>query len=207
MNQPLYSSGLLENVVNEFSRLPGIGKKTALRMALYLLKQDMDAVRQFGEAVIRMRSEVVYCKHCMNLSDTEVCDICSDPRRDHTLICVVESVRDVMAIENTLQYHGTYHVLGGVISPMEGIGPADLTIDALEKRMGENRAEEVILALSATMEGDTTNFYIARKLKDSAVKLSVLARGVSVGDELEYADQITLGRSILHRQPFEINGM
>jgi recombination protein RecR len=207
MSQQLYSSGLLEKAVNEFSKLPGIGKKTALRMALHLLKQEADSVRQFSEAIIRMRNEVVYCKRCMNLSDTELCEICSNPRRDHTLICVVESVRDVMAIENTLHNNGAYHVLGGVISPMDGVGPADLTVEALEKRIAADRVEEVILALSATMEGDTTNFYIARKLKDAAVKLSVLARGVSVGDELEYADQITLGRSILHRQPFETGGI
>jgi recombination protein RecR len=205
MNQQLYSSKLLENVVNEFSTLPGIGKKTALRMALHLLKQDIADVKLFGEAIIQLRSEVVYCRHCMNLSDTEECEICSNPHRDHSIICVVESIRDVMAIESTMQYNGVYHVLGGVISPMDGVGPADLTVDALENRLKEGVVEEIILALSTTMEGDTTNFYIARKLKDTAVKISMLARGVSIGDELEYADQITLGRSIINRQPFENN--
>lgn len=205
MNQQLYSSKLLENVVNEFSTLPGIGKKTALRMALHLLKQDIADVKLFGEAIIQLRSEVVYCRHCMNLSDTEECEICSNPHRDHSIICVVESIRDVMAIESTMQYNGVYHVLGGVISPMDGVGPADLTVDALENRIKEGGVEEIILALSTTMEGDTTNFYIARKLKDTAVKISMLARGVSIGDELEYADQITLGRSIINRQPFENN--
>ncbi|MDR3094820.1 MAG: recombination mediator RecR [Bacteroidales bacterium] len=204
MNQQLYSSKLLENVVNEFSKLPGIGQKTALRMALHLLKQETASVQQFGESIIRLRNEVVYCKRCMNLSDTDVCEICANPRRDPSLICVVESIRDVMAIENTMQYNGVYHVLGGIISPMDGVGPADLTVDALEKRVKEGDVAEVILALSTTMEGDTTNFYIARKLKDAAVKISTLARGVSIGDELEYADQITLGRSIIHRQPFEM---
>ncbi|MDR2038155.1 MAG: recombination mediator RecR [Bacteroidales bacterium] len=203
MNQQLYSSKLLENVVNEFSRLPGIGKKTALRMALYLLKQETESVRQFGEAVIQLRSEITYCKHCLNLSDSDVCDICSNPRRDHSMVCVVESIRDVMSIENTMQYQGVYHVLGGVISPMDGIGPSDLTIDSLENKVKENEISEIILALSTTMEGDTTNFYIYRKLKDFPVKISTLARGVSIGDELEYADQVTLGRSIINRQPFE----
>jgi recombination protein RecR len=204
MNQQLYSSKLLENVVNEFSKLPGIGQKTALRMALHLLKQDAASVQQFGESIIRLRNEVIYCKHCMNLSDAEVCEICANPRRDQSLICVVETIRDVMAIENTMQYNGVYHVLGGIISPMDGVGPADLTVDALERRVNEGGVAEIILALSTTMEGDTTNFYIARKLKDATIKISTLARGVSIGDELEYADQITLGRSIIHRQPFEM---
>jgi recombination protein RecR len=203
MNQQLYSSKLLENVVNEFSKLPGIGKKTSLRMALHLLKQDIDSVKRFGEAIIQLRNEIVYCKHCMNLSDTEVCEICANPRRDHATICVVESIRDVMSIENTMQYQGVYHVLGGVISPMDGVGPSDLTMNLLEERIQEGGVAEIILALSTTMEGDTTNFYIYRKLKDTSVKISALARGVSIGDELEYADQITLGRSIVNRQPFE----
>jgi len=202
MNQ-LYSSRLLENVVNEFSKLPGIGKKTAMRMALHLLKQDEESVRQFGQAVIQLRSEVVYCRECHNLSDTEVCQICSSPRRDHSTVCVVETIRDVMSIENTMQYQGVYHVLGGVISPMDGIGPADLNIESLERKVAAGTVSEVILALSATMEGDTTNFYIFRKIKNDAVIVSTLARGLAVGDELEYADQVTLGRSIINRMPFE----
>lgn len=199
----LYSSKLLESAVNEFSKLPGIGKKTALRMALHLLRQDVEAVRQFGRAVVQLRDEVMYCRECHNLSDTEVCEICSNPRRDHATVCVVETVRDVMSIENTMQYEGIYHVLGGIISPMEGVGPADLNIESLERKVAEGKVSEVILALSATMEGDTTNFYIYRKIKNEAVMVSALARGLSVGDELEYADQITLGRSIVHRMPFE----
>jgi len=202
MNQ-LYSSRLLENAVNEFSKLPGIGKKTALRMALHILKQDEESVRQFGQAVIQLRSEVVYCRECHNLSDTEVCEICSNTRRDHSTVCVVETVRDVMSIENTMQYHGVYHVLGGVISPMDGIGPADLSIDLLEKKVAEGKVSEIILALGATMEGDTTNFYIYRKIMHLPVAVSTLARGLAVGDELEYADQVTLGRSIVNRMPFE----
>ena len=202
MNQ-LYSSKLLENVVSEFSKLPGIGKKTALRMALHLLKQDEESVRQFGQAVIQLRNEVMYCRECHNLSDTELCDICSSPRRDHSTVCVVETIRDVMSIENTMQYQGVYHVLGGVISPMDGIGPADLTIESLERKVAAGMVSEVILALSTTMEGDTTNFYIYRKIKNDAVIVSTLARGLSVGDELEYADQVTLGRSIVNRMPFE----
>jgi len=202
MNQ-LYSSKLLENVVNEFSKLPGIGKKTAMRMALHLLRQDEESVKQFGQAVIRLRSEVMYCRECHNLSDTDLCEICSSPRRDHSMVCVVETVRDVMSIENTMQYQGVYHVLGGVISPMDGIGPADLTIDSLERKIASGAVSEIILALSATMEGDTTNFYIFRKVKHNEVTVTTLARGLSVGDELEYADQVTLGRSIINRMPFE----
>jgi len=202
MNQ-LYSSRLLENVINEFSKLPGIGKKTAMRMALHLLKQDEESVKQFGQAVIQLRSEVKYCRECHNLSDTEVCAICSSPRRDHSTVCVVETIRDVMSIENTMQYQGVYHVLGGVISPMDGIGPADLNIESLERKVATGTVSEVIFALSATMEGDTTNFYIYRKIKNDAVVVSTLARGLSVGDELEYADQVTLGRSIINRTLFE----
>jgi len=202
MNQ-LYSSKLLENAVNEFSKLPGIGKKTALRMALYLLKQEEESVKQFGQALIQMRCEVIYCKFCFNLSDTEVCEICSNSRRDHSVVCVVETVRDVMSIENTMQYKGIYHVLGGVISPMDGIGPSDLNIDSLVQKVADGKVSEIILALSATMEGDTTNFYIYRKVKSFSVVISTLARGLAVGDELEYADQVTLGRSIVNRMPFE----
>ncbi len=203
MNQQLYSSKLLENVVNEFSKLPGIGKKTALRMALHLLKQEEESVKQFGQAVIQLRSEVRYCIRCHNLSDSEVCEICSDPHRDQTTVCVVETIRDVMSIENTGQYRGVYHVLGGVISPMDGIGPSDLTVESLEQKVAEGKVAEIILALSTTMEGDTTNFYIYRKVKDLPVVISTLARGVSIGDELEYTDQVTLGRSIVNRLPFE----
>jgi len=202
MNQ-LYSSKLLENVVSEFSKLPCIGKKTAMRMALHLLRQDEESVRQFGQAVIRLRSEVMYCRDCHNLSDTELCEICSSPHRDHSTVCVVETVRDVMSIENTMQYQGVYHILGGVISPMDGIGPADLTIDSLERKVASGAVSEIILALSATMEGDTTNFYIYRRVKHHEVNVTTLARGLSVGDELEYADQVTLGRSIINRIPFE----
>ena len=202
MNQ-LYSSKLLENVVGEFSKLPGIGKKTALRMALHLLKQDEESVRQFGQSVIQLRSEVMYCRDCHNLSDTEICEICSNARRDHSIVCVVETIRDVMSIENTTQYQGVYHVLGGVISPMDGIGPADLTIESLERRISGGTVSEMILALSTTMEGDTTNFYIYRKVKHFPIIISTLARGLAVGDELEYADQVTLGRSIVNRMPFE----
>ena len=172
-------------------------------MALHLLRQDEESVRQFGQAVIQLRSEVIYCRECHNLSDTEICEICSNPRRDHSVICVVETIRDVMSIENTMQYQGVYHVLGGVISPMDGIGPADLNIESLGQKVAGGTASEVILALSATMEGDTTNFYIYRKIKNDAVVVSTLARGLSVGDELEYADQVTLGRSIVNRMPFE----
>ena len=202
MNQ-IYSSKLLENVVNEFSKLPGIGKKTALRMALFLLKQDEEMVKQFGQAIIQLRSEIVYCKFCFNLSDTDVCEICSNTRRDHSVVCVVETVRDVMSIENTMQYQGIYHVLGGVISPMDGIGPSDLNINALAQKVADGKVSELILALSATMEGDTTNFYIYKKVKHLPVVVSTLARGLAVGDELEYADQITLGRSLVNRMPFE----
>ena len=199
----LYSSRLLEDVINEFSRLPGIGKKTALRLALFLLKQDEETVRQFGQAVIRLRTEVKYCCECHNLSDTELCEICSNSRRDKSVVCVVETLRDVMSIEDTMQFQGVYHVLGGIISPMDGVGPADLTIDTLEKKVADGKISEIILALSATMEGDTTSFYIYRKVKNFPVIVSTLARGLAVGDELEYADQVTLGRSIVNRTPFE----
>ena len=197
-----YPSQLLENAVEEFAKLPGIGRKTALRLVLFLLRQESDEVEAFAQAVSRMRKEVKYCKVCHNISDTDLCPICSDQRRDSSVICVVENIRDVMAIENTQQYHGLYHVLGGIISPMEGIGPSDIEIDSLIKRVEAGGVEEVIFALSSTMEGDTTNFYISRKLASSPVKLSVIARGISVGDELEYTDEVTLGRSILNRTPF-----
>ena len=187
----------------EFSKLPGIGRKTALRLVLWMLRQEDADVEQFAEAVSRLKHEVKYCKTCHNISDSEVCPICGDPRRDKTTVCVVENIQDVMAIENTQQFHGLYHVLGGVISPMDGIGPSDIEIDSLVKRVAEGGVQEVILALSPTMEGDTTNFYIFRKLSGYDTKVSVIARGVSVGNELEYTDEVTLGRSIMNRTPFE----
>ena len=199
-----YPSRLLENAVAHFSRLPGIGRKTALRLALYLLRQDTEDVEQLGAALIAMRREVKRCQLCHNISDNDICPICSDPRRDRQTLCVVENIQDVMAIENTQQYNGLYHVLGGVISPMDGIGPGDLEIQSLVNRVGEGEVQEVILALSPTMEGDTTNFYIFRKLAPFAdLKITVIARGVAMGDELEYADEVTLGRSILNRTLFE----
>ena len=197
-----YPSQLLERAVEAFSQLPGVGRKTALRLVLHLLRQSTEDVDSFADAVIRVKHDVKYCKVCHNISDNEVCSICSDPRRDASVVCVVENIQDVMAIENTQQFHGLYHVLGGIISPMDGIGPHDLEIESLVERVEEGTVKEIILALASTMEGDTTNFYISRKLKDTGVKLSV-ARGISVGDELEYTDEVTLGRSILNRTPFE----
>ena len=198
-----YSSQLLERAVEAFSQLPGVGRKTALRLVLHLLRQSTEDVDSFADAVIRVKHDVKYCKVCHNISDNEVCSICSDPRRDGSVVCVVENIQDVMAIENTQQFHGLYHVLGGIISPMDGIGPHDLEIESLIERVEEGMVKEIILALASTMEGDTTNFYISRKLKDADVKLSVIALGISVGDELEYTDEVTLGRSILNRTPFE----
>ena len=198
-----YPSQLLERAVEAFSQLPGVGHKTALRLVLHLLRQSTEDVDSFADAVIRVKHDVKYCKVCHNISDNEVCSICSDPRRDASVVCVVENIQDVMAIENTQQFHGLYHVLGGIISPMDGMGPHDLEIDSLVERVEEGTVKEIILALASTMEGDTTNFYISRKLKDTGVKLSVIARGISVGDELEYTDEVTLGRSILNRTPFE----
>jgi len=198
-----YPSELLEKAIDEFSKLPGIGRKTALRLVLYLLRQSKEDVNDFVSAVSKVRTDVKYCKVCHNISDTDVCSICSDARRDAKIICVVENVQDVMAIERTQQYHGLYHVLGGIISPMDGIGPGDLEIESLVKRVASGGIDEVILALSSTMEGDTTNFYISRKLAGCDVKLTVIARGIAVGDELEYADEVTLGRSILNRIAFD----
>lgn len=198
-----YPSQLLERAVEVFSQLPGVGRKTALRLVLHLLRQSTEDVDSFADAVIRVKHDVKYCKVCHNISDNEVCSICSDPRRDASVVCVVENIQDVMAIENTQQFHGLYHVLGGIISPMDGIGPHDLEIESLVERVEEGTVKEIILALASTIEGDTTNFYISRKLKDTGVKLSVIARGISVGDELEYTDEVTLGRSILNRTPFE----
>lgn len=197
-----YPSALLEKAVGEFSRLPGVGRKTALRLVLHLLRQPIEDVDRFTEAVSLLRHDVKYCKVCHNISDTDVCAICSDTKRDASLVCVVENIQDVMAVENTQQFNGLYHVLGGVISPIEGIGPSDLRIDELVERVAAGGVEEVLLALGSTMEGDTTNFYISRKLEPYPVKLTVLARGISVGDELEYTDEVTLGRSILNRIPF-----
>ncbi|MBQ7662604.1 MAG: recombination protein RecR [Prevotella sp.] len=200
--QQQYPSRLLERSVQEFAKLPGVGRKTALRLVLHMLRQSDDDVEKFVSALSTMKKEVKFCRCCHNISDTDVCSICSDSRRDSSTICVVENIQDVMAIENTQQFKGLYHVLGGIISPMDGIGPSNLEIDSLVARVQEGGVKEVILALSPTMEGDTTNFYIFRKLADYDVKLSVIARGVSVGNELEYTDEITLGRSILNRTPF-----
>lgn len=199
-----YSSLLLDKAVGEFAKLPGIGRKTALRLVLHLLKQPDADVASFTDAITTMKRDVKYCRVCHNVSDSELCPICADNRRDSSLVCVVENIRDVMAIENTMQYHGLYHVLGGILSPMDGIGPADIEIDSLVSRVAEGGVTEVILALSPTMEGDTTNFYISRRLRGYDVRLSVIARGIAVGNELEYADEVTLGRSILKRTPFEI---
>ncbi|GGG57581.1 recombination protein RecR [Croceivirga lutea] len=198
-----FSSKFLENAVYEVSQLPGIGKRTALRLVLHLLKQPERQTEELTNALNLLRTQVVYCKSCHNISDTEVCEICASPKRDKSLVCVVEDVRDVMAIENTSQYKGLYHVLGGKISPMEGVGPQDLTIGSLVRKVKEGEVSELIFALSSTMEGDTTNFYIYKQLEGLAVKTSTIARGIAVGDELEYADEVTLGRSILNRVPFE----
>lgn len=197
-----YASSLLENAVTELSRLPGIGRKTALRLALHLLRRDPDEAVALGESLIRMRREITYCRCCHNVSESDVCEICSDPRRDATTVCVVENVKDVICFERTGQYHGMYHVLGGLISPLDGIGPEQLEIDSLIERVAEGQIREIILALSATMEGDTTNFYIYRRLGTLPVKVTQLARGVSVGNEIEYTDEITLGRSLLNRTAF-----
>lgn len=197
-----YPSVLLERAVNEFAKLPGIGRKTAMRLVLHLLKQDVTTVEAFAQAMITLKREVKYCRVCHNISDTDICAICANPQRDASLVCVVENIRDVMAIEATQQYRGLYHVLGGVISPMDGVGPGDLEIDSLLHRVEAGGVAEVIFALSTTMEGDTTNFYLYRKLQHTGVRLSVIARGVAVGDELAYADEVTLGRSIVNRTPF-----
>ena len=198
-----FASSLLETAVSEFAKLPGIGRKTALRLVLHLLKQPEGESISFGEAIIKLRKEIRYCRTCHNISEKECCPICSNPNRDGSIVCVVENVKDVMSIENTHQFHGLYHVLGGLISPMEGIGPQDLEIDSLVQRVGEGNVKEVILALAATMEGDTTNFYIFRRLAPYPdVKITMLARGVSVGNEIEYTDELTLGRSIQNRTLF-----
>ncbi len=198
-----YSSKLLEDAVNELSRLPGIGRKSALRLALHLLKQDNAQVERFGNSIIKMRNEIIYCNRCHNISDSETCEICASPKRDQNTICVVEDIRDVMAIENTSQYLGLYHVLGGIISPMDGIGPHDLNISSLVERVRNGNIKEVVMALSTTIEGDTTNFYIYKQLKDFNIEITTIARGISIGDELEYADEVTLGRSIINRTPYQ----
>jgi recombination protein RecR len=200
-----YSSILLENAVNALATLPGVGRKTALRLALYLLRRDIGYTENFAFALLALRREVKYCRQCHNICEGEVCTVCANPHRDHSTVCVVENIKEVMAIENTGQFRGVYHVLGGIISPMDGTGPGDLEIESLVKRVANGGVKEVILALSTTMEGDTTGFFIYRKLSSYAVRVSVIARGVSVGDELEYTDEITLGRSILNRTDFVLN--
>lgn len=198
-----YSSKLLELAVGELSRLPGIGKKTALRLALYILKEEEVFAENLGSAIIKMRSEIVFCKKCNNISDSDICEICANQKRDENTICLVEDTRDVLAIENTAQFNGLYHVLGGIINPIEGIGPNDLNIKHLIERINNEDIKEIILALPATVEGDTTSFYIFKLVKEFGVNVTTIARGVAVGDELEYTDEITLGRSILNRLPFE----
>ena len=198
-----YPSVLLERAVGEFSKLPGVGRKTALRLVLHLLRQPENSVEGFTDAISHVRNDIKYCRVCHNISDTEVCPICSDSHRDATTVCVVENIQDVMAVENTQTYRGLYHVLGGIISPMDGVGPGDLEINSLVERVAQGDIREVILALSSTMEGGTTNFYISRLLKPYQVKVSVIARGISVGNELEYTDEVTLGRSIVNRTPIE----
>lgn len=198
-----FSSKLLENAVNEVAMLPGIGKRTAMRLVLHLLKQPNEQTLMLTEALTKMRNEIIYCQNCHNISDNVICEICNNPSRDHSIVCVVEDVRDVMAIENTRMFKGIYHVLGGKISPIEGVSPSQLNINTLIQKVTENKISEIIFALSSTMEGDTTNFYIYKQIKDYKVNISTIARGISVGDELEYADEVTLGRSLLHRIPFE----
>ncbi|MCL2073919.1 MAG: recombination mediator RecR [Marinilabiliaceae bacterium] len=198
-----YPSLLLENAVNELSRLPGIGKKSALRLALYLLRQDVADVARFTDTISAFRNEIKYCKCCFNISDRDLCSICAGDKRNRRIICVVETIRDVMAIENTGQFQGIYHVLGGVISPMDGVSPDDLNINELEKKVADGEADEIVFALSATLEGDTTNYFIFKKLSQFPVKITTISRGIAVGDELQYTDEITLGRSLLNRIPFE----
>ena len=198
-----FSSKLLEKAVNEMAQLPGIGKRTALRLVLHLLKQPVEQTQFLSQALTTVREEIKFCKSCHNISDVEVCEICNNSARNHKIICVVEDVRDVMAIENTNQFKGIYHVLGGKISPIDGVGPSQLNILSLVEKVKSGQIEELIFALSSTMEGDTTNFYIYKQIKDCEIKTSTIARGIAVGDELEYADEVTLGRSILHRVPFE----
>lgn len=198
-----FSSRLLEDAVNELTRLPGIGRRSAVRLALHLLRQDESRSEALGNAIIKLRSSILYCTKCHNISDDEICGICADSKRDSTIICVVEDIRDVMAIENTGQYRGVYHVLGGIISPMDGVGPNDLNIESLIKRTGNEDIREIIMAMPATTEGDTTNYYLFKKLKDKITNISAISRGVAIGDELEFADEITLGKSIINRIPYE----
>lgn len=198
-----FSSLLLDNAVNEFAKLPGIGKKTALRLVLFQLKQKKEETFRFTESINQLKENIKHCKNCNNLSDNEICEVCSDPSRDSTTVCIVENIKDVIAIENTQQYCGIYHVLGGVISPMDGVGPNDLEIPLLEKKVQNNEVKEIIFALSSTMEGDTTNFYIYRRFQKYSLKFSLLARGIAIGDELEYIDELTLGRSIVERTEFK----
>lgn len=199
-----FPSRLLENAVNEFASLPGIGRKTAFRMVMNLLRRDAEDVKRFGESILKLREEIHYCKICNNISDTEICTICSDEKRERSLICIVENIQDVMAIENTRQYNGLYHVLGGIISPIDGIGPSDLKIDSLENKVKEGGIKEIILALSTTMEGDTTNFYLYKRLSKYEITITTLARGVAVGDELEYTDELTLGRALNNRNQYKV---
>jgi recombination protein RecR len=204
MNVPSFPSKLLEDAVNEFASQPGVGRKTAFRLVMNLLRRSEADVTRFGEAITRLRSEVRYCRECHNISDNEICNVCSDPSRDRGMICVVENIQDVMAIENTRQYRGVYHVLGGIISPVDGIGPGELKIDSLVRKAESGDIREVILALSTTMEGDTTNYYLYKKLSPTGIEITILARGVSMGDELEYIDELTLGRSLINRTPFHL---
>jgi recombination protein RecR len=197
-----FSSKLLQNAVNELAKLPGIGKRTATRLALYMLKQPPKNIERLGESLINLRTNIKFCNKCHNISETEICSICANPKRKTEQVCVVEDIRDVIAIENTGQYFGLYHILGGLISPIEGISPSDLNLDSLLKRIATKEVKELIFALSATVDGDTTNFYIFKKLNGQSIQMSTLSRGVSVGDEIEYADEITLGRSIVNRQPY-----
>jgi recombination protein RecR len=197
-----FPSRLLENLVNEFASLPGIGRKTAFRLVMNLLRRDPEEVRRFGETMLKLNEGIRYCKVCNNISDTEICNICSDEKRDKSVLCVVENIQDVMAVENTRQYKGLYHVLGGIISPIDGIGPSDLKIDTLEEKVKAGGIREIILALSTTMEGDTTNYYLYRKLCNYNTLITTLARGVAIGDELEYTDEITLGKAINNRNPY-----
>jgi recombination protein RecR len=199
----IFSSTLLENAVNEFAKLPGIGRKTALRLVLHLLKKDVDDVKSFSEAILKMREEINFCNRCHNISDKQLCNICADRARRQHMICVVESIRDVIAIESTQQYNGLYHVLGGIISPLDGIGPDQLRIDSLVKRVDMENTEELIFALSPNIQGDTTIFYISKKIKKQPIKITTIARGIAFGGELEYADEITLARSISNRMPVE----
>lgn len=198
-----YPSRLLDRAVDEFAKLPGIGRKTALRLVLHLLRSDVATVDRLAEALVAARHDIKHCHECHNISDDELCPICSDGRRDGSVVCVVENIQDVLAVENTGQYGGLYHVLGGIISPMDGVGPSDIEVDSLVERVARGGVTEVILALCSTLEGDATAFYIARKLQPLGVRLSVIARGISVGDELEYTDEVTLGRSIINRVPYD----